>query len=150
MHNVRVEIDEQDQIGVGILQHFMTTFDFPRSRLRLTRRTGDFTKNCRCPFAGLDLHFSSSTELVVSTLLDGFPAKAAGVECGDRVLKMNRKLPSSLSRHEINGILADTTEPISLEIQRQGELVKIEFQPKFPANFQPDWKPDPPTFDPGE
>ena len=65
---------------------------------------------------------------VVGGLVDGYPAQAAGLLKGDRILTLNGK-PIELWEDLLAG-LQDARGPIALGVDRAGERISIEIQPK--------------------
>lgn len=61
---------------------------------------------------------------VVGKVLDGYPAQAAGVKVGDKVLEVNDKGVDTWQ--DMAGIIYESKEKIELKIQRNGKSVFVE------------------------
>lgn len=72
----------------------------------------------------------SSSELIVSGVLDASPAKAAGVLAGDLLLSVNGKqLHSFFELRELIQSLGDRGETVSLKVRRSGLELTLSIKP---------------------
>lgn len=72
-----------------------------------------------------------SSDLYLSRVIEGSPAKAAGLRAGDRLIKINNIV---LSRWEdvLNNIKSfDGKKPVALTILRDGKIAELEITPKM-------------------
>ncbi len=72
-----------------------------------------------------------SSDLYLSRVIEGSPAKAAGLRAGDRLVKINNIV---LSRWEdvLNNIKSfDGKKPVALTILRDGKIAELEITPKM-------------------
>ena len=146
--NIPVEVQEKEIIGLGLLRYFRTTLDFPNDRVLLEPRSGD--RSIQVPFvaAGMASSFCDSDQLIVDHVAADYPAMRNGIEVGDRVLSIDGQAPAELSKYEIMEILSDSGRTVSLEMQRADRRFHIDLKLQHPFPWPPQWKPEPPEFNP--
>lgn len=146
-HNVPVVASHVEAIGLGLLQYFDMTLDFPNSRasfvpLEIAR------DQMPLDASGLRVVFRESDRLVVRRIVPDSPAEKAGFKEGDRILNFAGREPATLWRHEIQETLAKAGETIHLRIERDGKSFEIDLRLSRPFQYPPEWPPEPPEFNP--
>ncbi len=146
-HNVPVVASHVEAIGLGLLQHFDMTLDFPNSRasfvpLEIAR------DQMPLDASGLRVVFRESDRLVVRRIVPDSPAEKAGFKEGDRILNFAGREPATLWRHEIDETLAKAGETIQLRIERDGKPFEIDLPLSRPFQYPPEWPPERPEFNP--
>ena len=81
--------DVAGSIGMGVLRHFVASFDYPRGVLWLTPGA-DGAEPDRCDRSGLWLGLSNGRGLEVVDVTPGSPAAREGIAAGDTVSEMDK------------------------------------------------------------
>ena len=146
-HNVPVTSSHVETIGLGLLQHFDMTLDFPNSRASFVPL--DIPRD-QMPLdaSGLRVVFRESDRLIIRRIVPDSPAEKAVFKEGDRVLDFAGREPAKLWRHEIQETLAKAGETIHLKIERDGRPLEIDLPLSRPYQYPPEWPPEPPEFNP--
>ena len=113
-------------IGNERLERFDVIFDFAECKMYL-RANRNFDTPSRY-FFGVALT-PHKDHWVVNGLLEGGKAEKAGVKRGDRIVKINGKMPSEMSETERKA-LTRSREPWSATIDRNETTIEVEIAPE--------------------
>ena len=113
-------------IGNELLERFDVIFDFAECKMYL-RANRNFDTPSRY-FFGVALT-PHKDHWVVNGLLEGGKAEKAGVKRGDRIVKINGKMPSEMSETERKA-LTRSREPWSATIDRNETTIEVEIAPE--------------------
>jgi len=118
-------------LGNGILQKFDVIFDYPHSRIWL-KPNADYSKPFPADGSGIlpAVKPPRYDAVLVRDVIAGSPAALAGVQAGDRIVRMSLnggKLlePGSLS--QFRKAMWKPDEHVMLELSRAGKLVTVHF-----------------------
>ncbi|WP_158628830.1 aspartyl protease family protein [Dyella choica] len=90
-------------IGYDVLSRFVLTFDYEHRRLYLEQGQR-FASSPRHGYSGMGLDRMSHEALVVSSLVPGSPAAAAGLRTGDQVTALNGEPASRIDLDQLRRI----------------------------------------------
>ncbi len=146
--NIPVEVQDKEQIGLGLLRYFRTTLNFPNDRIHLEPLTPDRSAQVPLVAAGMNPSFHDSDHLMVEYVIAEYPARSNGIEVGDRVLSIDGQVPTDLSIYEIKDILSECGRTVPLDLQRGDRRFHVDLKLEYPFPWPPQWKPELPEFDP--
>ncbi len=148
-HNVPVIIADKDKIGLGLLEHFRTTLDFPTGQVWCEKLEVDGVIQLLPPTIACApcFFFQNAETLEVVGLNEYFPNADHGLEIGDRVLKLNGMDPKHLPFAELQKILSKAGTTVPLEMQRGKRRFSVELKLELPYPWPPKWESEKVTFD---
>ncbi|MEJ7590632.1 MAG: PDZ domain-containing protein [Planctomycetaceae bacterium] len=148
-HNVPVIISDKDKIGLGLLEHFRTTLDFPTGQVWCAKLKVDEDIELLPPtFACAPcFFFQNARELEVVASNEYFPNADHRLKIGDRVLKLNGRDPKHLAFADLQEILSKAGTTVSLEMQRGERRFPVDLKLELPYPWPPKWESERVTFD---
>ena len=148
-HNVPVIISDKDKIGLGLMEHFRTTLDFPTGQVWCAKLKVDEDIHLLPPtFACAPCFFFQNAEALEVVFLNEYFSNADhGLEIGDRVLKLNRMDPKHLSFADLQKILSKAGTTVPLEMRRGERRFSVDLKLELPYPWPPEWESESVTFD---
>jgi len=116
-------------IGGDIMKRFTVTFDYSRNLMYLEPNS-DFAK----PFTGdmTGMYIKADSEdlrsYVVMYIVDGSPAKEAGVAVGDHVVSIDGKPTSSYELFQLKGLLREPNKTWTVKLNRDGKTIDVKLK----------------------
>ena len=115
--------DYAGSIGMGVLKHFVVSFDYPHHMMWLVRspRSGEADQYDR---SGLWLGLSGDRDLEVVDVAAGSPAARAGMLVGDRIEQINKVQAGPDTLFGLRRLLSQPALPVVAVKARRGETTK--------------------------
>ncbi len=113
-------------IGNDIMRRFNVVLNYPKGDIHITPNR-NYNENFDYSYSGIELYLVDG-KVIVGDVAKGSPAEAAGVKEGDEILAINKVFNQRLDQYKV--ALQQTKERIKLILQRNGELMEMEFQVK--------------------
>jgi hypothetical protein len=104
-------------LGAGILQRFVATFDYAGGRM-LLEKSAAFGEPFEDEMAGLSFDWAKDGGLLVHSVLAGSPAAAVGVEAGDRLLSIDGRSVAELGEEGLHKVLRKDGSELHMVFQR--------------------------------
>jgi|GEM_PF-2028593 len=148
-HNVPVIIADKDMIGLGLLEHFCTTLDFPAGQVWCEKLKADEVIHLLPPTLACAPFFSfqNAGALEVVAFNEYFSNADHGLEKGDRVLKLNGTDSKHLSIEELFEIMSKAGTTVSLDMLRGDRRFSVDLKLKLPYPWPLEWESEGVTFD---
>lgn len=111
-------------LGQGLLCRFNVIFDYRGQRLILEPNRS-FADPFDLPMAGIEYLRDTAGALVLTHLITGSPAAAAGLEVGDRITAVNGRPAAGLSLDEVDEMLKREGEEVAFRVRRGEDVIEI-------------------------
>ncbi len=123
-------LDIAGVIGGGLLKRFTATVDFPGKRLLLEPNDG-FAEPEEMVSAGITLGtLETFSEFVVRDVIADSPAAEAGVEEGDRLVRVDDRPAASFTMRELRAMMEEEGSELRLQLARGEEAVTAVLKPR--------------------
>ena len=115
-----------NNIGLGLLSRHICIFDFPNNKLFLKKGKG-FDKVKQADMSGLHL-LSISDNVFVYSVDFNSPAKNAGIQDKDIILKVNDKDANAYGIWELRRLLkSEDKRKITMTVKREDDVKEVSF-----------------------
>jgi hypothetical protein len=114
---------DEAMIGLGLLSRFNIVFDYPGRRMFL-EPSRNFPTPYEYNMSGMWLRPADEGHWEIERVLDGSPAAEAGLEVGDRIMRINGDPAGEYSFWDLYPVMRQPGDALNLEVQRDGERIE--------------------------
>ena len=124
-------------VGMAVLSQFRLTLDYPNRRLYL-KESAD-AKSTILPDASGVSWGKDESGIVVVDIEQSSPAFEAGLEIGDRLMRVNDQLIETKRLAEVRHMFSDAGKLVRVELNRGNETYSKEFKLRRTFPYPPVW-----------
>ncbi|MDH3891927.1 MAG: PDZ domain-containing protein [candidate division Zixibacteria bacterium] len=114
----------EGMIGLGLLSRFNLVFDYHGQQLFI-EPTERFASPFEYNMTGFEMSAPNLESATVEQVYESSPATEAGLQVGDKVLRINSKPVSEYDRFELRSMLRQAAAEIELLIERNGNRQEV-------------------------
>jgi len=111
-------------IGLRLLSRFNLVFDYNRQRLFI-EPNGSFETSFEYDMSGIEMGRASGGYSIIREIHKDSPAEQAGLQAGDKILKINDKVITDYDNFELLSIFKQAGAEVNLLIDRNGQEKKV-------------------------
>lgn len=142
-NNIIADVARTNVVGLELLERFEFTFDFPHGAFSHI----DASQVSTSPFfvnnSGIAFAYHSKESIFVLSVDEDSEGHKAGVRQGDELVKLDGRLPSELSRKNINEIVSRAGQTVHASLKRENIPYEADIELEYLSDFPPKWKPLP-------
>ena len=116
--------EKEGNLGSEILKRFNVTFNIPGKQIYL-KKNNLFSEPFEFNMAGLQFDRDNEKAMVVTNVIPGSPSDKAQILPGDKIIAINDKLSSQLTRDEIENELKFIGKEVNLIISRSNKKLTV-------------------------
>lgn len=124
-------------IGMDVLSRFRVTLDYMNRRLYL-KETID-SQRIISPDALGAAWIRDESGIVIDELMKGSPAFDAGLEIGDRLLRVNDKAVETRRLSEVRGLFCEAGKTVRIDVKRGSDTYSKEIKLRRAFPYPPVW-----------
>ena len=142
-NNIIADVARENVVGLELLERFEFTFDFPHGAFSHI----DASQVSTSPFfmnnSGIAFAYHSKESIFVLSVVEDSGGHKAGVRQGDELVRLDGRLPSELSRKNINEIVSRVGQTVHASLKRENISYEADIELEYLSDFPPKWKPLP-------
>jgi len=141
--NVPASIGRANVVGFGLLRHMKFTLDFPNRRVLIPDPPQPGLDWFPIDASGLRIVRKEDRITRIRRIVENSTGAEAGVKVGDVIVAVNGTPALKLSRYSVEEQLSKAGTTVHLDLQRDGQALKIDLPLKHPFEYPPKWQPRP-------
>jgi len=119
--------EKEGNLGNQILSRFHLTFDLSGNKIYFMKNNL-FAEPFDFNLAGLQVERTEDKNLAVYHVIPGSPADKAGVAIGDKILSVNKKPVSKITRDEFENELEKNGKKVSVVLEHSGKQLNVNMK----------------------